>query len=452
MPSNTWMNVASGAIDWMMSSSPTTFSVKNGTNGTNYKNANGNGTNGNGTNGNGKRRRWSRPVLFRALALMLWSGFSLQIGMVYYLQGQYRHDGHWNPYFFGGHHTPSKRQQQRGLGPVRHVAQQQRVPSPLEEQESRRHEHMLADPENFPVLIIGGSDGSGTRGVVDVLQSLHVDVVYEDRGTMDVHGQEMFEGLGWPELVKVALRASGGSAYYELRRPYHQQFGENVPVMDGGAEGIALSELAKMFRNLHLRYLKMKSMMLAKSIANQRTVRRKEQPAATPPGGKAPPKRVVSTPKANPRANTRPRLSSVSKQGHGNMVQPVIHPYDLHVGHHRRLLQVPSILSWFSPSTSKPPPPPPPSSASKASSSSSSSSSKEVPPAPSKIKVPPEANKISYAFKAPVTMLLLPILAKVWTHVPPVMILKAGNGTGHSGGGLSVPKPRPFKFLHVVRE
>lgn len=50
------------------------------------------------------------------------------------------------------------------------------------------------------VLVVGGTDGSGTRSFVDLLNDLGVPMAVDDAGTMDVHGWEM-DG-GWPPLVK----------------------------------------------------------------------------------------------------------------------------------------------------------------------------------------------------------------------------------------------------------
>ena len=46
---------------------------------------------------------------------------------------------------------------------------------------------------NGPYLIVGGSDGSGTRAVVDQLIELGTFIYFEDRRTMDIHGAEMFK-------------------------------------------------------------------------------------------------------------------------------------------------------------------------------------------------------------------------------------------------------------------
>ena len=63
-----------------------------------------------------------------------------------------------------------------------------------------RGQHGKAELATRPVLLVGGSDGSGTRSFVDLLLSLGVAMSVDDAGTMDVHGWEM-EG-GWPPIVK----------------------------------------------------------------------------------------------------------------------------------------------------------------------------------------------------------------------------------------------------------
>ena len=46
-------------------------------------------------------------------------------------------------------------------------------------------------------LAVGGSDGSGTRSVVALLEDLGVNMVVDDRGTNDVHADEMGGWPGW---------------------------------------------------------------------------------------------------------------------------------------------------------------------------------------------------------------------------------------------------------------
>jgi hypothetical protein len=66
------------------------------------------------------------------------------------------------------------------------------------------------------VLIVGGSDGSGTRAVVDTLGSLGVTVVADDDQTLDIHASTMFRKQGWPKLVTTILDATGGSITHEF--------------------------------------------------------------------------------------------------------------------------------------------------------------------------------------------------------------------------------------------
>lgn len=55
-----------------------------------------------------------------------------------------------------------------------------------------------------PVLMVGGSDGSGTRAFVDILKKLGTNVVVEDGITFDVHAGQI-QG-GWPGLINRLFR------------------------------------------------------------------------------------------------------------------------------------------------------------------------------------------------------------------------------------------------------
>ena len=72
-------------------------------------------------------------------------------------------------------------------------------------------------PENRrgPTLVIGGSDGSGTRAFASIMAKLGVPMRIQDKESFDVHGAEMFGGQGWPPLAKMILNATH-SADYEL--------------------------------------------------------------------------------------------------------------------------------------------------------------------------------------------------------------------------------------------
>lgn len=72
-------------------------------------------------------------------------------------------------------------------------------------------------PEQFqgPTLIIGGSDGSGTRAFAKTMLQLGVPMRVDDKDTLDVHGAVMYDGQGWPPLAKSILNVTH-SANYEL--------------------------------------------------------------------------------------------------------------------------------------------------------------------------------------------------------------------------------------------
>lgn len=59
-------------------------------------------------------------------------------------------------------------------------------------------------------LIVCGTDGSGTRRVVDVLTELGVLMVSEDPETFDIHGDLMG---GWPPVVKPIIQEARGLGY-----------------------------------------------------------------------------------------------------------------------------------------------------------------------------------------------------------------------------------------------
>ena len=61
----------------------------------------------------------------------------------------------------------------------------------------------LVDKKPNAVVVVGGSDGSGTRSVVALLEKLGVFMVVDDRGTNDVHAAEMG---GWPPVVRKRQR------------------------------------------------------------------------------------------------------------------------------------------------------------------------------------------------------------------------------------------------------
>jgi len=66
----------------------------------------------------------------------------------------------------------------------------------------------------LPVVVVGGSDGSGTRAVVDTLKALGVAILSDDPQTFDIHGAVMFGKKGWPKLITTILQATKGNVNY----------------------------------------------------------------------------------------------------------------------------------------------------------------------------------------------------------------------------------------------
>lgn len=93
-----------------------------------------------------------------------------------------------------------------------------------------------------PPVIVGGTDGSGTRGAVALLLSLGVLMLSDGGGAdggcqYDVHGKELHPS-GWPPLVQRVL-ASSHAANYRL---------ENLPVDVRRDTVAALQKMGRAFR------------------------------------------------------------------------------------------------------------------------------------------------------------------------------------------------------------
>jgi hypothetical protein len=87
--------------------------------------------------------------------------------------------------------------------------------TPLDDYYSRPH--ITAEKgREAPILIVGGSDGSGTRAVVGLLGELGVPMLVDDDGTLDVHAPILFDGeieKGWPPLVRLILQQTHSADY-----------------------------------------------------------------------------------------------------------------------------------------------------------------------------------------------------------------------------------------------
>jgi hypothetical protein len=81
------------------------------------------------------------------------------------------------------------------------------TPPSIDDYYSRRH---LS--QKVP-LVVGGSDGSGTRAFVEILRQLGVPMLSDDPISLDVHGDTMMGGMGWPPLARAVLRETRSSNY-----------------------------------------------------------------------------------------------------------------------------------------------------------------------------------------------------------------------------------------------
>jgi hypothetical protein len=90
---------------------------------------------------------------------------------------------------------------------------------PLEKKEQKDQTHpqiinppiVKRKPKRPPaVLVVGGTDGSGTRRVVQLLTNLGVLIVSEDPETYDIHA-DLFGG--WPKVVAPLLETTGSITY-----------------------------------------------------------------------------------------------------------------------------------------------------------------------------------------------------------------------------------------------
>eukprot|EP01034_Spumella_vulgaris_P001173 gene1173-1556_t len=66
------------------------------------------------------------------------------------------------------------------------------------------------DTPSPSVLVVGGTDGSGTRRVVQILTELGVTMVSEDPETYDIHADLVG---GWPEVVRPVLKETKSLLY-----------------------------------------------------------------------------------------------------------------------------------------------------------------------------------------------------------------------------------------------
>ena len=81
--------------------------------------------------------------------------------------------------------------------------------------DTQRIKNAIQSRSKLPLLILGGSDGSGTRAFVDVLGHLHVPMLVDDQATLDIHAPCFYHGDGWPHVVNRVMNETH-LAHYEF--------------------------------------------------------------------------------------------------------------------------------------------------------------------------------------------------------------------------------------------
>ncbi len=79
--------------------------------------------------------------------------------------------------------------------------------------DTQRIKMAIQSRSKLPLLIIGGSDGSGTRAFVDVLGHLHVPMLVDDKATLDIHAPCFYHGDGWPHIVNRVMNETHSARY-----------------------------------------------------------------------------------------------------------------------------------------------------------------------------------------------------------------------------------------------
>lgn len=97
------------------------------------------------------------------------------------------------------HHTTGRPQEHMKLAPINF--------NPIKPKPSSAQKRVSEKKPEHYVLVVGGTDGSGTRRAVQLLADLGVPMVVEDGGTNDVHAD--FMPQGWPMIIRPFLRYSG---------------------------------------------------------------------------------------------------------------------------------------------------------------------------------------------------------------------------------------------------
>lgn len=67
------------------------------------------------------------------------------------------------------------------------------------------------------ILIIGGTDGSGTRAFCQELERIGVTLLLDDQETRDIQATQLFQRKGWPGFVRYVLNQTKGTLNYQWK-------------------------------------------------------------------------------------------------------------------------------------------------------------------------------------------------------------------------------------------
>jgi hypothetical protein len=133
----------------------------------------------------------------------------------------------------------------------------ERVPTEIKEQESKVPADVLEKAaggkdgdiefhDDQPILIIGGTDGSGTRAFVDTLNQLGVVIVADDQNAFDVHASIIFKKGEWPPFLVNTVLQETHSANYRWSD------------LANDTQRTLLTELSKFTTDIHAKYRRTK--------------------------------------------------------------------------------------------------------------------------------------------------------------------------------------------------
>ena len=269
------------------------------------------------------------------------------------------------------------------------------------------------------ILLVGGSDGSGTRGMVDILRNeFYVDFIIEDPTTLDVHGQIMYDKKGWPELVLQVLNVTNGSVDYEfpnITNTTNGNTGNTSFLFSFQKQQDIKKNIIKLLEYIQRRYIIEKERGLKMAVK------------------KAFQDHIMNMNKSNNANNT-----NIANIANSNDRRTIL----------SRIISIPTpIPNTLSNITTK-------HNNGTINNNNTTTTMNTTSTLTSTIQIPLpyEASKVSYAFKAPVTMLLLPI----FTSIIDTIFLENNNNINNDDDdvdkSLLYQQYPKVKFIHVVRE